>query len=161
VPGLAHAFVSIFKTGPSWLQAAGTFHAGLKWAFEAFNSSAGVNQRCQSGHEGAPYLCNFAEHVAPFIATPMFALQSQYDGWQLGSVLANGSDPEAVAEMGLNITGRLNASVLAPHPSNGGFLDSCGELSHVLPTECQASFDGVSDLSDSRCFGSASHVLRL
>ena len=59
----------------------------------------------------------------------MFALQSQYDGWQLGSVLANGSDPEAVAEMGVNITGRLNASVLAPHPSNGGFLDSCGALS--------------------------------
>ena len=91
----------------------------------------------------------------------MFALQSQYDGWQLGSVLANGSDPEAVAEMGVNITGRLNASVLAPHPSNGGFLDSCGARSRALPADCQASFDGVSDLSDSCRFGSASHVLRL
>jgi hypothetical protein len=32
----------------------------------------------------------FAEHVSPYIRAPLFALQSQYDAWQTGLILAPG-----------------------------------------------------------------------
>jgi hypothetical protein len=49
----------------------------------------------------------FAEHTAPFIRTPVFALQSQYDEFQMVDVLRNAS-VKSVNELGANITSRLD-----------------------------------------------------
>jgi hypothetical protein len=62
----------------------GDYHAGLKWCFETFNATAGVNPACIAAHHtGGPatddpdWLCMFAEHSAAFTHTPIFPLQSQ------------------------------------------------------------------------------------
>ena len=79
--------------------AAGTFGTGLRWAFDAFNSTGGLNQDCvaakRSSEVGTTADCMFAEHVAPYIRAPLFALQSQYDAWQTGSILAPGKGKTA------------------------------------------------------------------
>ena len=107
----------------------GDYHAGLKWCFEAFNATAGVNQDCIAAHgtggfatDSPPYLCMFAEHTAVFTHTPIFALQSEYDSWQTGHVLHPG---DAVQLLGDNLTKRIGGNLVGPHPSSGAFLDSC------------------------------------
>jgi STAM-binding protein len=108
---------------------AGNYHAGLRWCFEAFNASAGVNQDCIAAKNtgGSPsdsptYLCMFAEHTAVFTHTPLFALQSEYDSWQTGHVLHPG---DSVQRLGDNLTKRIQANLFGPHPVSGAFLDSC------------------------------------
>ena len=109
----------------------GNYHAGLKWVFETFNSTAGVNQDCINAHgTGGPgaatdsdtYLCQFAEHTSVFTHTPMFAMQSEYDSWQTGNVLHPG---DSVQTLGDNVTKRMQANLFGPHPQSGAFLDSC------------------------------------
>jgi len=110
----------------------GDYHAGLKWCFETFNATAGVNPACIGAHHtGGPttddpdYLCMFAEHTAGFTHTPMFPLQSEYDAWQTGHVLKHGTDAAVVNLMGKNITSRMQANLFTNHPDSGSFLDSC------------------------------------
>jgi hypothetical protein len=83
--------------------AAGTFGTGLRWAFNTFNSTSGLNQDCiaakrSSGGSGSTADCMFAEHVSPYIRAPLFALQSQYDAFQTGSILAPGRRKSLLSE---------------------------------------------------------------
>eukprot|EP00965_Chrysotila_dentata_P203574 6181809-Pleurochrysis_carterae.AAC.5 len=108
---------------------AGKYHSGLRWAFEMFNATSGVNQDCITAHasggawpDDPTYLCFFAEHTVPYTHTPIFALQSEYDSWQQMYVVAKG---ESVQTLGDNITRLMYANSLGPHRQNGAFLDSC------------------------------------
>ena len=74
----------------------GDYHAGLKWCFETFNATAGVNPACiEAHHTGGPatddpdWLCMFAEHSAAFTHTPIFPLQSEvrYCGYSVDKTL--------------------------------------------------------------------------
>jgi hypothetical protein len=61
---------------------------GMRWVWDNMVvDGSGVDQTCVAAFPGEEHKCFFAEHVAPFIDTPMFALQSAYDGW---SVLGSG-----------------------------------------------------------------------
>lgn len=110
----------------------GDYHRGLKWVFDTMNTTSGINQDCINAHGvGGPttddpaYLCQFAEHTAPFTHTPLFPLQSEYDAWQTGHVLYYPNTGADVQVLGDNITKRLSATLLGPHPQSGAFLDSC------------------------------------
>lgn len=110
----------------------GNYHMGLKWCFDQFNATAGINPACIAAHNtGGPatddpaYLCMFAEHSAAFTHTPMFPLQSEYDSWQTGHVLKHGNDAAVVNTLGANITARMQADLFTNHPESGAFLDSC------------------------------------
>jgi len=82
------------------------------------------NARCAAAHHGAARAnCLFAEHLAPFIKTPIFVMQARYDSWQQAHVLASNSVP-AVQSYGNTLLARLRASVLA-QPKNAAFVDSC------------------------------------
>lgn len=117
----------------------GNYHDGMLWVFEAQNVTAGVNQACIAAHEatGDTWMCMFAEHTAPHISTPMFALQSKYDSWQAGHVLGNNTAPLMNA-LGQNITTRLQTNLLA-NPVHGAFLDACyhhcGAWGEILPID--------------------------
>ena len=115
VPGLVEQASS--RRGRLLTTTPGNYHAGLKWCFETFNASAGVNQDCIAAHgtggfatDSPEYLCMFAEHTAVFTHTPIFALQSEYDSWQTGHVLAPG---DAVQLLGNNLTKRIRRTYLA------------------------------------------------
>lgn len=103
-----------------------TFKAGMEWVFQYMNCSAGVNQQCiaHHGRTGDLTKCFFAEHTAPFIKTPVFALQSEYDSAQLGMILGS-TDPNLVNAWGQNVTRLVKQTLLAHNKQHGVFLDSC------------------------------------
>jgi len=103
----------------------GYFRAYMDWAFDAFNASGGLHSDCVTAmaNHGTPNLCMFAEHTAPFIHTPLFALQSEYDSWQRYFVIDSMQDAQALGD---NITTRLMAGSIDPHPENGAFISACG-----------------------------------
>lgn len=107
----------------------GTYHSGLKWLFSAMNTTSGLNQDCVASKVGLDddhaYLCQFAEHTSVFTHTPLFPLQSEYDSWQTSHVLHYPNTGADVQVLGDNITRRLSANLLSPHPQSGAFLDSC------------------------------------
>ena len=104
---------------------AGYFRAYMEWAYRAFNASGGLHVDCVAAmaSRGTEHLCMFAEHTAPFVHTPLFALQSQYDSWQRYFVIDSMAEAQ---RLGDNITARLLANALTPHPQNGAFLSACG-----------------------------------
>jgi hypothetical protein len=60
-------------------------HVQQVWIFNNMNVSKCIDSTCVQAlqHNGTEWQCIFAEHTSPFITTPMFALQSQYDSWQV------------------------------------------------------------------------------
>jgi O-palmitoleoyl-L-serine hydrolase len=106
-------------------QRAPEYHSKMRWCFETFNAAGGVNKRCIAAHTATQdtWKCFFAEHVSPYIQTPVFALQSEYDSWQTANVLGS-TDAAIINEFGFNITSRLKANLLM-QSKNGAFLDSC------------------------------------
>jgi len=97
----------------------------MAWVFNQQNATSGVNQDCITSHAKTKdeYKCFFAEHTAPFIKTPIFPLQSEYDSWQVQNILGS-NNVEAVNTFGTLLTDRLKNSVLN-NQKNGCFLDSC------------------------------------
>jgi len=99
----------------------------LRANFYDFQARGGVNQDCIETHEdagGDEADCYFAEHTVPFIETPLFALQSVVDSWQLGNELGNSKDPSVVNNY-RNATTRRLLELLTTNKKHGGFIDSC------------------------------------
>jgi len=97
----------------------------MRWVFKAMNASAGVNQDCIKGNPGKEDNCYFAEHTGPFLKTPIFPLQSEYDAWQVPNILgAKSTDSALINTFGRLLTDRVTKSVLS-NKANGIFLDSC------------------------------------
>jgi len=91
------------------------------------SSQAGLNAACVESHTTTkdPEKCIFAQWTSPFIKTPTFPLQSQYDSWQTANVMGN-SDAATQMAFGKNLTGLVQSLFLTPsHPQHGIFLDSC------------------------------------
>jgi hypothetical protein len=107
--------------GASWA-------AQLEWVFIAMNGTGGVPAACVAAHASQPSACIFAEVVAPTIATPVFALQSQYDSYQIEAELhASAANFTAINAYGAGLAVTLNATLLAStvQPRHGVFLDAC------------------------------------
>jgi len=103
-----------------------TYHDNMVWVFTNMNATAGLDADCIDAHTptGDQWKCIFAEHTAPFISTPTFALQSEYDAWQIGWVLPPNPSAMDIQILGNNITTRLAANLLS-NSVHGEFLDSC------------------------------------
>ena len=71
----------------------------------------------------------FAQYAAPFIDTPLFALQSSYDAWSLSYILGRTADGKyttnhEVNTWGVNATSWIKA-MIATDKGHGAFLSSC------------------------------------
>ena len=99
--------------------------AKQQWVFKQHNSSAGLPPDCLAHYAASAqqWKCFFAQYVAPFIRTPLFALQPMYDAYQTGSELKS-TDPAKVNAYGANLTATLKSVVLS-NPANGAYLDGC------------------------------------
>ena len=106
----------------------GTWRNGIAWVYAQMNSTAGLNQACVADHQqpGKDVCdCIFAQHTAPYCATPMLAMQGRFDSYQTGSILRS-SDPSKVNPYGQELTSLLVASLaLAPNGKHAAFIDSC------------------------------------
>jgi len=88
------------------------------------NATSGVHQGCIANYAiKEQWKCMFAQYTAPFITTPMFPLQSEYDSWQTSQDLDSG-DAKLINEWGKNLTTLINSNFLK-NPDHGIFLDSC------------------------------------
>jgi len=102
------------------------YHTLMIWTFTWMNATDGVNQECIKKYSttGNTWNCFFAQHTSPFIKTPIFPLQSEYDSWQVGNDLGS-SDPSQVNTYGTLLTNLVKTQVLDTNPQNSVFLDSC------------------------------------
>lgn len=89
------------------------------------NSSSGVNEKCVHtlASSGEDWKCIFAQYTAPFIQTPLFAMQSEYDSWQIQYDLAS-KDPAMINKYGTMLVDLVKTQLLQ-RPQHGAFLDSC------------------------------------
>eukprot|EP01084_Bolivina_argentea_P159390 277596_1 len=71
-------------------------------------------------------LCIFAANVAPWIKVPLFALQSQYDMWQIPNILGT-TNVTYIDWYGQNLTAFIQAFVMNSDTNrySGSFLSSC------------------------------------
>jgi len=115
----------------------------MRWVFNEMKCKPGVNQNCLSKNRLDPAKCMFAEHSVPSIETPLFAMQSRYDSWQIQNILGvDKGDSAKINQFGENFT-RIFLSTVVPSGSlrNGAFLDSC--LHHCYFGKNNIMIDGV------------------
>jgi len=101
------------------------FHSDVVWLWNNMNLTAGANTKCVEAFKptGDTWKCGFAQWTAPFISTPIFPLQSEYDSWQIPNDL-DSTDPTLINQWGANLV-QLVKTTLLNRPQNGVFLDSC------------------------------------
>eukprot|EP01047_Picozoa_sp_COSAG01_P037282 COSAG01_NODE_2954_length_6801_cov_3.612951_1_plen_737_part_00 len=117
-----------------------------------------TNAACQSAVR-KPGDCAFAQYVAPFVQTPIFAVQSIFDGWQMdeiarprdwgrvvnssfGQHCCRGESKDCLATVN-RFGSTLNASVssvLLQNPKNGAFVDSCNHHCGSWSSDLTAPF---------------------
>jgi len=96
----------------------------LQWVVETMNTTDSVNQNCLKYHTNKTE-CMSVVFSTPYVETPLFLLQSQYDSWQIENFLRT-NDTNIINQFGTNLTTTLKRQVLSPEqPDNGVFLDSC------------------------------------
>jgi len=102
------------------------------WMYDqlAGNTSA-LSPRCLAAQApGSEWLCYFAENVAPTLATPVYALQSYHDSYQVAAIahVPNASAPGAAAAInayGATLNARVKAALLGRGAAHGAALDAC------------------------------------
>ena len=119
-------FVANVPNHPSWA-------AGLKAMVAMANSTGALNANClaaQAGSGADPATCAFPEVLAPYIATPLFVMNSRYDP-ALYSISGgeSGKNATRVNEIGRVFLADLKASVLSGTGSgrNAAFVGACEE----------------------------------
>ena len=104
----------------------------------SFGRDGALKPECKAAFPDAPWRCFMAPHMQPFIRTPFFMLQSKFDFWQLGNVLAIGdncifgrhpcnssaAERNAVLQYGADFLRQIQP-VFANPRRNGGFITSC------------------------------------
>ena len=123
--------------------ASGSFEGDMRNAATRF-FDMDTNAACEQSRATKPGDCAFAQFVTPYVKTPIFAVQSIFDGWQMDAIarppdwgrVQNSSFGEhccrrdskaclaTVNRFGSELNSSLN-SVLLSNPKNGGFIDSC------------------------------------
>ncbi len=93
------------------------------------NTSA-LDSRCVAAQQpGSEWLCYFAENLAPLLTTPVFALQSYYDAYQIGAILhddAKAPNASDVNQFGARLNARVKAALLGSSAAaHGAALDAC------------------------------------
>ena len=84
--------VTVYKAAPisgffldrTTLSGQSVYNAQMRNVYRFQNAS--VDEDCVVAHSDTPEDCMFAEHVWPFISTPIFATNSMYDSWSLSNI---------------------------------------------------------------------------
>lgn len=68
--------------------------------------------------------CIFPKYIVPYIETPIFIVQPQYDQWQIWHVIGNPALNDLINQIGNQTVYELKHSVLNK-PQHGAFFDAC------------------------------------
>lgn len=99
------------------------YHSKMIWNFNIMNSKSGVDSKCIRNYILEPSKCIFAENVLPFIRTPIFILQSNFDSWQKDNIYG-GNDEEGFNKFGNKMLSLL-LKTIQTNKNVSGFIDSC------------------------------------
>jgi hypothetical protein len=104
-----------------------SYHDDLTWVATAMNATEGLPAACRAANPTNVSRCIFAEHVIPTLKTPLFALNSEYDAYQVADILhAPANDTTAINAYGdLFVQTVQNTLLLPSGPQHAIFLDSC------------------------------------
>jgi len=89
----------------------------MKWVFQHMNSS--TNEQCQ---QQLGYKCMFAEHIIPYIKTPLYVLNSRYDSYD---VTQSGYNKYDYGELFLHIFNNTNGFI-------NGCLQHCSNNIYII-----------------------------
>ena len=116
----AHSYQALFRAAD-----------GFVWNV---TGGGGTNAACLRAYaRDEQWRCLMAPYLAPFVATPMFVMNSAYDAWQMLNILG----AECLAEQSCDAAANASvqayrdqfvaavANVTAGHPGNGLYVDSC------------------------------------
>eukprot|EP01084_Bolivina_argentea_P170142 294839_1 len=105
------------------------FTVGMEWIFDNMNSSYSLNKQCLNKYNetNEEYQCIFAQYNAPYISTPILALQSQFDSYQIEDILdVEYNNDEQIQIYGNNLTSIFNETyLLIENNIHAAILDSC------------------------------------
>ena len=103
-----------------------SWHDEMVWVVEAMNGTNSLPTLCLAANPTNRTRCFFAEHVSPFIQVPTFALQSEYDAYQVVAELhAQPSENTAINGYGQLLTNLIYTNLINTSNIHGMFLDSC------------------------------------
>ena len=63
-----------------------SYRANMANVFNLSSGISGIEPACRTANVGQEWRCIFAEYVFPFLKTPLFAVESLYDAWQIPNV---------------------------------------------------------------------------
>ena len=142
-----------FPDGGYFLDIANTqgvhaFRARMDGTFTLSNGSAGVDPACLAQHASSPTDCLFAQHVAPLLQTPFFALEAQYDSWQIPEILELTSAAknysaefqgfrDSMKQLFQPVVDRAASPPTPGKPHHGVYFGACS-------VHCEATVDGGS-----------------
>lgn len=102
-----------------------SYHQGFVWMQSAAGMNSVVDPVCRAAHPTQPNLCLMAEHLSPYITTPLFALQAKFDSYQIPHIC--GADCTTTVQKqayGDALVAKLHATVLN-RKGNGAMVDAC------------------------------------
>jgi len=98
------------------------FISALNFIFNQMNNVGSLNKDCIAAQSNKVN-CLFADFSASYTTTPLFALQSEYDAWQVQNILRT-TTASTINAYGQLLVNRFNETVLK-RSKNGVFFDSC------------------------------------
>ena len=122
-----------------------SYRANMANVFNLSSGTAGVEPACRAANVGQEWRCIFAEYVFPFLKTPLFAVESLYDAWQIpnveGAPICSASYACATNATTLAVFQGFRTQMLAAlqpviASAKGIWTDSC--VAH-----CQTTVDGA------------------
>lgn len=119
-----HGYFYYDSTFPAW-------GAALRWVIQQGDGVSGLNQACVTAvlkAGGNPADCAFPETVTPYIASPLFVVNSMYDP-ALDSISGNenGKNFTNVQRLGDKLKALVTSTVLN-RPGNAAFLTACHQV---------------------------------
>eukprot|EP01084_Bolivina_argentea_P141554 248729_1 len=98
-------------------------------AYYEHNMAGSVPLKCiedTNNNKMDPYHCIFPQYNSKYIEENVnfFALQSQYDAFQINCVLGS-NDGKLIQDFGMNLENMVNDSLLLNKPNHGAMIDSC------------------------------------
>lgn len=110
------------------------------WGPQLWNASAGTNQECladyaRTGRTADQWQCLFPQYVMPYIAAPVFVINSQVDTASIGIVLGlscslpagtcTAAQAAYIHSFSGWLVGNITAAIAARGQRDGAFLSSC------------------------------------
>jgi len=99
------------------------FAKAINWVLNSMNVTGSFDEDCVVSNPQNTSKCLSVVFSAPYISTPIFVLQSEYDQWQIDNFLKT-NDSKIINDFGRDLSDSLKRQVLVAD-RNGVFLDSC------------------------------------